>query len=235
MNEQTGSDERTDIDPEQTAIEYLKQHPDFLNHHPDLLARLQVPHASGRGTVSLIERQVRILREQNQRLEDRIRILVENAHGNEQLSEKMHRFSIVLLKAGSLDELLDNSIEALKKLFDIDAAAIRLKPELDTGLDRNGSNGSMNDKAYAALLDTLGIGRGSCHNELDDELLLALFGDNGQEIRSCGLAALDTPHRIGLLALGSRSQDRFKPEMGTLFLERLGELMSAALVHHGLS
>lgn len=233
MSEQTGSEEQTGIDPEQAVVEYLDQHPDLLLRQPALLARLQVPHAAGSGAVSLIERQVRILREQNQQLEDRIRELVENAHANEQLSDKMHRFSVILLKADTVDHLLDASLEALKKLFDVDTAAIRLKSEIAQKLGRD-DIAVINDKAYSALLDTLGMGRGSCHNDLDDELLKALFAEQGQQIRSCGLAALDTPHRVGLLALGSGSKDRFKPEMGTLFLERLGELMSAALVSHGL-
>jgi len=233
MNEQTDSDERPGTDPEQAVVEYLTQHPDLMQRHPELLSRLQVPHPSGRGTVSLIERQVRILREQNQQLEDHIRTLVENAHANEQLSEKMHRFSIVLHKADTIEDLLKLSLDALKHQFDVDVAALRFNPEISKKLASDDPS-PISDKAYAALLDTLGFGRGSCHDDLDDELLTALFGEEGASIRSCGLAALDTPHRIGLLALGSRGKDRFRPEMGTLFLERLGELMSSAIVGHGL-
>lgn len=234
MSEQTSSDKPIIIDSDKAAIDYLEQHPDLLQRYPDLLTSLQVPHFSGGGSISLIERQVKLLREQNHAFEDQIHDLVETAQQNEQLSEKMHRYSIGLMQAEEIDDLLSISMLTLKNVFDVDTAAVRFKPgiEADMGL---GDDEIISDKAYAALLDTIGIGRGNCHNDLDDALLHALFGKGAECIRSCGLAALDTPHRIGILALGSTSKDRFAPGMGTLFLERLGELMSAALITRGIT
>ena len=234
MSEQSSSDKPIIIDSDKAAIDYLEQHPDLLQRYPDLLTSLQVPHFSGGGSISLIERQVKLLREQNHTLEDQIHDLVDTAQQNEQLSEKMHRYSIGLMQAEEIDDLLSISMQTLKNVFDVDTAAVRFKPsiEADMGLS---DDEIISDKAYAALLDTLGIGRGNCHNDLDDALLHALFGKGAEGIRSCGLAALDTPHRVGILALGSTSKDRFTPGMGTLFLERLGELMSAALITRGVT
>ena len=81
-------------------------------------------------------------------------------------------------------------------------------------------------------MDTLGGDSCSCHNELDDELLNCLFADKAPSIKSCALVALDAPHRIGLIALGSSEQDRFTPQMGTLILSRLGEQFTATLQRH---
>jgi len=234
MSKQTGSDKQSIIDTDKAAIDYLEEHPDLLQRYPDLLTSLQIPHFSGRGSISLIERQVKLLREQNQHLEGQIHELVETAQKNEGLSEKMHRYSIGLMQAEGIDDLLSISMQTLKNVFDVDTAAVRFKPSIETDIGLNDDE-VISDKAYAALLDSLGIGRGNCHNDLDDALLHALFGKGAEGIRSCGLAALDTPHRIGILALGSTNKDRFAPGMGTLFLERLGELMSAALITRGVT
>jgi hypothetical protein len=233
MSEQTGSDEQITIDSDRAALDYLEQHPDLLQRNPELLAKLQIPHQSGHGAVSLIERQVKVLRDTNHRLEDRIRDLVETAQANEELSEKMHRYSIGLMQAATANDLLNIAETSLQKLFNIEVASIRFKPGFETGIEA-GSDAMISDKAYAALLDSLGIGRGNCHNDLDDALLQALFGSGAEGIRSCGLAAIDTPHRIGILALGSPSKNRFAPDKGTLFLERLGEQVSSALIRHGV-
>jgi uncharacterized protein YigA (DUF484 family) len=234
MSEQSSSDKQAIIDSDKAAIDYLEEHPDLLQRYPDLLSRLQVPHFSGRGAVSLIERQVKVLREQNARLESQVGDLVDTARNNEQLAEKMHRYSIGLIQARDIDDLLSISIQTLKNLFDVDMVAVRFKPSIESEIGL-AEDERLSDKAYAALLDTLGIGRGNCHNDLDDALLQALFGSGAEGIRSCGMAALDTPNRVGILALGSTSKDRFAPGMGTLFLERLGELMSAALISRGIT
>lgn len=234
MSEQTNSDKQITIDSDKAAIDYLEEHPDLLQRFPEVLSSLQIPHFSGKGSVSLIERQVKLLRDQNHALEDKIHDLVETAQQNEQLSEKMHRYSVGLMQAKEIEDLLSISMQTLKNVFDVDTAAVRFKPSIEAGMGISNDD-IISDKAYAALLDTIGIGRGNCHNDLDDELLHVLFDKGAEGIRSCGLAALDTPHRIGILALGSTSKDRFTPGMGTLFLERLGELMSAALITRGVN
>jgi uncharacterized protein YigA (DUF484 family) len=228
MTEQTEAGNKQDTLSESDVVAYLESHPDMLLRHADLLRRLQVPHLSGQGAVSLIERQVDLLRDKNRELDERLLGLINNARFNEEISDKLHRFSIKLSAADQLNGLLDKSLLALEQLFDLDAAAIRLKPELATaqGLD---AELVLSDKAYTALLDSLGSARCRCHTDLDDELLQALVGPDGSGIRSVAMMALETPHRIGLLALGSKQRERFTPEMGKLFLERLGELMSAAV------
>jgi uncharacterized protein YigA (DUF484 family) len=228
MTEQTEAGDKQDTLSESDVVAYLERHPDTLLRHPDLLRRLQVPHLSGQGAVSLIERQVDLLRDKNRELDERLLGLINNARFNEDISDKLHRYSIKLYAAGDLNMLLDTSPLTLQQLFDLDAAAIRLKPELATAAGL-ASDLVLPDKAYTALLDSLGSARCRCHTDLDDELLQAVFGSDSSGIRSVAMMALDTPHRVGLLALGSKQRDRFTPDMGNLFLERLGELMSAAV------
>ena len=114
---------------EQGVIAYLKKHPDFLQKHDDLLASMQVPHIAGTGMVSLIERQVEVLREKNSIQETRLNVLVNNARINEDLTEKLHRYSLHLCSTKGLAELVQSASEDLCKLFDIDEVSIHIKPE----------------------------------------------------------------------------------------------------------
>ena len=126
------------MDSDKAVLEYLDKHPDLLLRNPELLSKLQVPHLSGMGSVSLIERQVRVLRDKNQQLEKQINDLTETAQRNELLSDKMHRYSIGLMQSDTVRELLETSLQSLKGMLDIDAVAGevhhvlgRLQPHLD--------------------------------------------------------------------------------------------------------
>ncbi len=230
MSKQTGSNKSNNDNTElteQEVVSYLQQHPDLLLKHEALLETMQVPHIAGSGMVSLIERQVEILREKNRQLEERLLVLINNARINEELTEKLHRYSLLLLSSKGVNELIQAAAENLQQLFEIEEVSIHIKPEYQSD---NLQTSGISDKMYAAILDTLGSDSCSCHNELDDELLVSLFGDKSSTIKSCALLALDTPHRTGFIALGSSDQKRFSPQMGTLILSRLAEHLSTALV-----
>jgi uncharacterized protein YigA (DUF484 family) len=214
---------------EQEVVTYLEKHPDLLQKYDALLEKMQIPHKTGTGMISLIERQVEILREKNASQEDRLNILINNARINEELTEKLHRYSLHLSSTSGLVELMQSATEDLRQLFDIDAVSIHIKPEYQ---DQDLHTTDLSDKAYTAILDTMGTETCSCHSELDDELMVSLFEDEASSLKSCALLALDAPHRIGMIALGAVDKSRFNPAMGKLILTRLGELFSAALMRH---
>ncbi|MGH8757412.1 MAG: DUF484 family protein, partial [Burkholderiales bacterium] len=58
------------------------------------------------------------------------------------------------------------------------------------------------------------------------------YGEDAPRLRSFALVALRAERVFGLLALASEDAKRFYPEMGTLYLKRLGELTSVALMRH---
>jgi uncharacterized protein YigA (DUF484 family) len=214
---------------ENDVVDYLEKHPDFFLGHLDLLKRLHVPHNPGKGASSLIERQVEVLRNTNRELESRLSALITNARTNEELAEKLHRYSLLLSASESVNEIFDEALQNLRETFDLDGVSVLIKPEFrkeDMHLR------DISEKACVALLDTLGNENCSCHKELDDELLVSLFGSEATGIKSCALLALDVPHRIGLVALGSADRDRFTPQMGTMMLSLLGEQFSTALKRH---
>ena len=63
---------------EQAIHDYLAAHPDFFENHAALLNSLHLPHATG-GAISLVERQVSVLRQKDLKLEKQLKELIEVA------------------------------------------------------------------------------------------------------------------------------------------------------------
>ena len=95
-----------DEELEQQVVKYLRTRPDFFERHEELLGNLRLPHQSG-DAVSLIERQISILREQNTKVKNQLNRLLENAQVNEDLIERINALILVLLDADTLDAVLD--------------------------------------------------------------------------------------------------------------------------------
>jgi uncharacterized protein YigA (DUF484 family) len=67
-----------------------------------------------------------------------------------------------------------------------------------------------------------------CGPHVPDEIR-SWFGEQAEHLRSFAMTALHGDQTIGLLVMGSEEPQRFYPEMGTVYLARLGELASASL------
>lgn len=208
--------------------DYLSANPDFFDSRPDLLTGLRLNHPSGRA-VSLIERQVQVLREQNSDLKKRLLDLVEVARDNDRLSERVHRLTLELLKAGSLVELLDSLEHSLRNEFMADAIVLHL-PGVDESRQREtGARLLQIDDALKALLPTPLVDNKPQCGRLKREQAVFIFGDQAAAIESCAVIPLGDHGKAGLLSIGSRESNRFNPCMGTLFLSHLGELIARLL------
>lgn len=214
----------SELDDKQ-IIEYLRHHPDFFLHHLDLLAELELPHDSG-AAISLIERQVQLLREQRNQLTQRLENLTENARENEALSEDLHQFMLVLLDADNLDDVFGIVEDYMKTEFDADAIAIRLvsgglADELEDQKIR-----ILDDEILPAFEKMLMAGSPSCE-PLKREQLYYLFGEQAADIASNVVIPLNDEEMIyGLMAIGSTDPERYQPDMGTIFLRRFGEFLT---------
>src|SRR3984893_2789629 len=82
---------------EQTVAQDLQHNVDFFERHPQLLARMRVQHPRNASTVSLIERQVEVLREKYEAQEEKLADFMRVARANNVLAEKIHRFTRRLL------------------------------------------------------------------------------------------------------------------------------------------
>ena len=204
--------------------DYLTNHAEFFNEYPELLADLQLSHASGKA-VSLIERQVQVLREQNYDLKQRLMELVDVARDNDRLNERLHKLTLELIGAGSLTELVESLEHQLRNEFMADAIILHL-PELDESRQREtGAQPLVIDDHLRELLPTpLTENKPQC-GRLKQAQAEFLFGEQATAIESSAVIPLGENACGGLLTIGSREVNRFNPCMGTVFLMHLGELL----------
>jgi len=217
---------------EAEIADYLQQHPEFFERHANVLARLKLPHSRDGAAVSLIERQVQVLRTKNDKLESRLRDLVEVARGNDVLVGKIHRLACRLLRARSAESLLDALEASLREDFGASTWLMLLAParpaqfaQVSNRHLRVISAGAPELKMFESLLQA---GRPRC-GQVRDSQRDYLFGPGTAEIGSAALVPLGPQFGTGLLAIGSADAQRFHPTMSTDFLARIGDLISEAI------
>jgi uncharacterized protein YigA (DUF484 family) len=207
---------------------WLRSHPDFFARNSELLATLRVPHETG-GAVSLIERQIELLREKNSSADARFTELVSIARANEQLTARIHRFTRRLMRAPTRRATLLQIEQGLREDFDVTQSVLLL---FGSGPDDTGMRFVRHvagDDPNLAGFDTLfASGKPRC-GQLGDSLREFLFGVDAASVGSVALVPLGTDSTLGLLALASLNSQRFHPGMSTDFLALLGELTSDAL------
>lgn len=210
-----------------TVMEYLRSHRDFFVENPDILMDMNIPHAGLDGAVSLIERQVGMLRARNGQLERQLHELLDVARENDRLSERMHHFAQGLLEADSLDAALDGVLTRLFEEFRVEYVALRLsRPTWFTPPERPEW---VAPEGLRSLLERLPQGRPRVGAEVSRAQKALLFDKNADLIQSLALLPLHVGEGSGVIALGSRDPERYSPQTGTVILSRVGELASAAL------
>jgi uncharacterized protein YigA (DUF484 family) len=213
---------------EETTIgTYLRQNPDFFVRNEPLLAHLRLPHARGSAAVSLVERQVEVLREKNQALEGRLAELIAVARSNDQLADKIHRYTRRLMGAGSRREVVEQVEKSLREDFAAFHSTLLLFGTAGAGLEpgRFVQLVERGDSSLAGFETLLTSGKPRC-GQVRDSQREFLFGNESAGVASLALVPLGG---MGLLALGSPERDRFHPGMSTDFLTRMGELLADAL------
>lgn len=214
---------------EESVARYLQHNPDFFERHQPLLSRLRLPHARSGSTISLVERQVEVLREKHASLEQKLADFVQVARSNDAIADRMHRFTRRLLRAGSRDRALQSIEAGLRQDFDSFNSVLLLIGTETTHANERFLRVLPQDDPRLKSFETLfASGKPRCGQVRDSQRDL-LFGAEANDIGSVALVPLGEKGSLGLLALGSSDRDRFHPGMSTEFLGRLAELISDAL------
>lgn len=212
-------------------IGLLRDNPDILQRHPELLAALEVPHETGKA-VSLIERQVTVLRGQAQAQEKRLCELMDVARDNERLAESRHRLALNLLAAHDLDDVISTVLDILSNELKADFAVIKLfstdkaSIEQSDGLFVNASEPEL--AAFKTMLEQ----KNAVCGKSTAEQKAFLFEQQAEQIKSAAIIPLVAGANLGLIGLGANDVERFNVSMGTDFLSQLGDLISASLAVH---
>ena len=212
------------LTPEQVA-EFLTRNPGFFEQNVEILTNLQIPHPHGGRAVSIGERQLLALREKSKILEDKLHELIQFGEENDALGEKVHRLACRLIEAPSLDAVLDALYLDLLDHFAVPHVAVRLWNVAEENPDT---------KEFGAVaaemrqfVEKMAAPYCGQHAVYESQ---AWFGEAAAHLKSFALVPLVRDDlAFGVVALASEDPRRFYSEMGTLYLARIGELVSHAL------
>ncbi|HVS77540.1 MAG TPA: DUF484 family protein [Steroidobacteraceae bacterium] len=218
---------------EDAVAAYLQHNPDFFERHQALLTRLRVPHSRGGSTISLVERQIEVLREKHAALEGKLAALVSVARANDAIADKLHRFTRKLLRARSRAEAVTCIEASLREDFDAFHGVLVLIGEYpDLAPQRFVRTVARDDAGLKSFETLFASGKPRCGQARDTQREF-LFGQDANDIGSVALVPLLPPAStagasgpLGVLALGSTDRDRFHPGMSTEFLARMADLIA---------
>jgi uncharacterized protein YigA (DUF484 family) len=205
------------------VVTYLKEHPEFFEHYAEPLAEIYIPHPLGGRAIPITERQILTLRDKNKQLEGKLREVIQFGEENDAIGEKVHRLSLALLAAADIRAVLNTVYLSLREDFSVPHVALRVWNRGGPGDLPEFKPLNEASREFAASLANPHCGS---HAWAD---AAALFGEAAPRLRSFSYIALRGREAFGLLALASEDPQRFYPEMGTLYLKRLGELVGSAL------
>lgn len=204
----------------QTVAAYLRLHPEFFIDHDELIPELRIPHQRG-DTVSLVERQVKLLRERNIEMRHRLSQLMDVARDNDRLFDKTRRLVLDLLDASSLEEVVSCVEDSLRNEFQVPFVSLILFSDAPLPVGRSVSSA----EAHQAIGGLLAGGKTIC-GVLREHELNFLFGNaNGVEVGSAAVVAISYQGLHGVLAIGSADPQHYKSSLGTLFLGYIAEVL----------
>lgn len=219
----------TDMADEMTAeldallvAQYLEQHPEFFIENSELLTQLRLPHQQ-RGSISLVERQQEMLREQNQQLREEITALMGVAQRNEDVYRAFCDLFCALLDCKTPHQLKQAMNQYLVKPLKL--SALNLLPADSKQKDPLERRVPLDRKALAQLVQHRLGGTPYYFGRLNQQDQSLLF--DGEKAASIALVKLE--YNAGLLAFGSPQSDHFHPQLDVLLLEQLRRIVSTVL------
>ena len=215
---------------EESIAGYLQANPEFFERHSTLLNSLRLPHNAGGPAVSLVERQILVLRQKNLKLENKLKELVDIARSNDTLAARIHSLAMLMLAAPDQAGVIQVLEEQLRVSFNADRSILVVFDTLaaNVAASRFLRVVSRDDPQVAPFRTFLQSNAPRC-GQIRDTQRDFLFGPDNIEIGSAALLPLGAQSELGFLAIGSRDSGHFHPGMSIDFLSRLGELVSCAL------
>lgn len=207
------------------VADYLSKHPEFFNNYQELLIELKLPHPSG-NAISLVEKQLVILREQNERTRKQMHELIEIARQNEDLAKRMHQLALTLMDATDTKDIFSTLYDNLKRNFRADRVTVRLFADpafIDTFAGEEFAGREViEEHLFKSIIDK----RMPISGKLKRQQQVFLFGDEGDEIESAVIVPLHGEEWGGVLVIGSTDPDKFQESMGVELLANLAEVLS---------
>ena len=192
---------------------YLLKNTDFFLTRESIVSELNFKHSPGKAE-SLLERQVRKLRNEQKDLLDSLSIFLSNASENEELFSKSKALVLKVVTAEDEDALIELMPKSLKKIFDVDAAYLKFftNSEMNSLEESTGMIFSVGETRYGSFAT---------------KKIKILFGDDS--IKSVVISVFKNKNKIGLLLIGSKDKTRYLGDEDTTFIEFIRDIAEAKL------
>ena len=208
------------------VAKYLRENPKFFDEYADMLADIFVSHPHGGRAISISERQIVTLRDKNHILQEKLRELIKYGKENDVIGEKMHRLAVILLTYTHLGNSLNGLYFNLREDFAVPHTVLRLWNLPSSVPDLPEFTPTSDDIHIIAE----SLMHPYCGPHVVDEIK-QWFGDDTSHLRSFAMVPLRSEQTVGIMVLASEDPQRFYPEMGTIHLKRLGDLVGTAIAH----
>lgn len=204
---------------------YLHDHPEFFDQYADMLALVTLPDPHSGRAISITEKQLFNLRDKVRTLESKLVELIGFGEENDAIGGKVHGLAVALIAAADQAAVVRALYSHLGGAFAVPHVTLRL---WGAGQGEGHEFAAVADaaKAFAS-----GLQRPYCGTVSGQESL-AWFGEAATHLSSMTQVPLREPGGacFGLLVMASEEPHRFYPDLGTLYLERIGDMASAALL-----
>lgn len=216
---------------EQQVIDYLSGAPDFFIKNSALLTDMTLRHESG-SAISLIERQIALLRERNAHFKKTLAEMVDAVHDNRRLNDSLQRLAINLFMADGLDDVIATIDDEIRNKLNIDYFSVRIITE-DAALPKQQAErymyiGDERLAHFSKIIDKKNIQCG----EVTTEQAQLFFGLKVDQLGSAAIVPIADTETYALIALGSKDELHYQAHMGTDYLHQLSALVSAAIKAH---
>lgn len=207
----------------EAVARFLSDHPDFFEDHADVFAAVRVPHPHQTQAISLGERQIMVLRDRLKAHEARLASLLHHAERNDRINDALMQWSAHLLAEPEARALPTRITQDLQALFELNGIALRLWASLPPDSDARAQPVSPETRQWAETLAAPHCG------PVDASEQATWLPASTASMACLALRNPASDAVIGLLVFGSDDAQRFTPDMGALFLERIALLAGAAL------
>jgi len=206
--------------------QYLREHTNFFEEYPELLADISLPHDSGQA-ISLVERQVSVLRERNIDMRHRLSKLLDNARENDKLFEKTRRLVLMMIESQTLPDLVNAVFYSFENDFKISATSLIIFAD-PSRVPESRARILPLHQARESVGRIIGNSRIICGDFPKSELAF-VFDEQAAEVGSAAVAPLIHGNCFGLLSVGSTDPHYYRSSMGTMFLSHISEVLNRLL------
>ena len=192
---------------------FLLENIDFFVSRESLVSELSFKHDSG-GASSLLEMQVRRLRDEQSRLMEMLTSFVSTGQDNEDLFLKSKTLTLALIKTKDIDSIIETVESFFQDIIGADTCNLVL----------------VSDQEVQELESVTGIemNKNSIHmGPFSQEKMSYLFQD--EEMLSGVISIFKVKNKFGLLKIGSKDQTKYLGDGDTTFIEYIRDVIASVI------